>query len=72
MSFPVHIGSFHIAAETDNDGIFRMFDFPWIIIFEPCVRKLCLPAVYNLLPEQTELIAQADAAAIDADGRHGI
>ena len=61
-----------MASEFNNDSIFRVFDFPWIIVFKPGIWQLCLAAVNDLLPEKTEFITKTNTDSFDADCGHGI
>ena len=57
------------TAEADLIGAFAALELPRIAVGEPRFRKLDLPAVLQLLPEEAVDVADAVAIGGDIDGR---
>ncbi len=67
----VHI-ALGVAPEFDLHRPLRTRHFPWVSIAQPLVGLLDLPAVHDLLLENTELVADAVAERRDLQRGHRI
>ena len=72
VGLAIHVGTFHISAKADFHLALWIHDFPRIIVFQPGIRQFHLLAVLDLLTEEAKLIPKANAAAVHANGGHGI
>src|SRR5258706_8919475 len=60
------------AAESHGVHQIRARDFPWVAVAEPGVGPLDLPAVRDLLLEETAVIAHAVSVSGQAQARHAV
>ena len=61
-----------MTFELDLELVLRMRDFPWIAVLQPFLGLLDLVAVFDVLLENPEIVAQAIADRRKIQGRNRI
>src|ERR1700722_19124233 len=68
----VALNHFDPTAEPDRIIVFGSYEFPWIAVDEPVLRRFLLPAATDDLTEEPVVIADAVAMRGDGQCRHTV